>query len=149
MLKSSLDGICDESEYGSVLLSAGLDHREQRFHEAASGDALCPEGKFSPDHCVTKRSLGCVVGGFNVFMIDKRPEVIEMVEQFRACRFGRGMSTPLPFLQSHVEQALKAICVAFEPLTCQSSVANAVPVVEHFVCDFQQLSAQFGCACCS
>jgi len=78
MVKASLDGICDESEHRSVLLSAGLDHREHRFDESASGDTLCPERKFSPDHSVTKGSLGCVVGGFDVLAIDERPEIIEM-----------------------------------------------------------------------
>ena len=148
-MKSSLDGICDEGEDGAVLLSAGFDDREQRFHEAATCDTLCPERELSPDDGMAQRTLGCVVGGFDVFVIDECPEVVEMVEQFRAGRFCRGVSAPLPFFQNHVELALQAIDMTLEPRSRQSPVANAVPVVEHFLREFQQRSSHFGGTGCS
>ena len=79
-----------------------------------------------------------------MFVVDERPEVVEMVEQFRAGRLGRGVASPLPFLQNHVELALQAVRVTLEPLACQGSVTNAVPVVEQFLRELQQLSSPFG-----
>ena len=144
MLESSLDGFCDEGEDGAVLLSAGFDHGEQCFDETASGGALGAEGKFPPDDGVAERTLGGVVGGVDMFVVDERPEVVEMVEQFRAGRPGGGVAAPLPFLQNHVELALQAVRVTLEPCAGQSPVTNTVPLMEQFLREFQQLSPLFG-----
>ena len=76
------DGGGEIVEGVAMLLTAGFYHREHGLHEAAAGGALGAEGELSPDHRVTQRSLTRVVGRFNAFTADERPEPITMLVQF-------------------------------------------------------------------
>lgn len=40
MVEVGLDGLCDELEHVPLLLAAGFEDCQQRFHEAAAGGAL-------------------------------------------------------------------------------------------------------------
>ena len=56
------DGLDEELQGVSSLLSAGFDNAEQCLDEAAARRALGSEAELRPDDRVTQRSLGRIVG---------------------------------------------------------------------------------------
>jgi hypothetical protein len=77
-----MDGGGEVLEGAAALLPTGLDHRQHRFHEAATGGALCAEGKLAPDDGVTQRAFARVVRRFDAFATDEGPEPVAMLVQF-------------------------------------------------------------------
>jgi hypothetical protein len=70
----SFDCFGDEGKDVAGLLAARLDDRQDRFHEATPLGALRAERQFSSDHRVTQGALAGVVGRFDPFGVQKRPE---------------------------------------------------------------------------
>ena len=58
-------GVGHKREHVAVLLPAGFDHCEQRFHESAACCALRAKREFAPDHGLTQRPLRRIVRQFN------------------------------------------------------------------------------------
>ena len=83
-MEVGFDGLRDELEDVAVLLAAGFDGGQQRFHEAAAGSALRPERELPPDHGVTERPLRRVVRRFDAVHFQERPQPVAMVTQFPA-----------------------------------------------------------------
>ena len=69
--EESRDGICHKCEHVSLLLTAGLDHRQKCFDKSASGRTLCPETQLAPNDGVAQRSFGRVVCRLDAFLIQE------------------------------------------------------------------------------
>jgi hypothetical protein len=71
MCDMRFNGGSDKGKGVAMLLAAGFDHRQHRFHEAAAGRTLRPKRELSPDHRATQRcgrACGCcVLGGSEEF----------------------------------------------------------------------------------
>ena len=83
-MEFGVDCFGDEVEGIARLLAAGFNDGQHAFSEATAADALRAEREFSPDHCVTQRSLTGIVGRLDPFFIHERPEPVAMVIQFVA-----------------------------------------------------------------
>ena len=79
-----LNGVLDEFDNRAVLVAAGFDDCEHRFHVPVATCTLGAEAQFSPDHAVTQASLSSVIGRFNFGITQERPQVIVVSEQLLA-----------------------------------------------------------------
>jgi hypothetical protein len=70
------NGSGDNIQQVSLLLSAGLDHREHRFHEATASRTLSSEREFSPDHGVSQDLFCAIVSRADSSMIQKSPQLL-------------------------------------------------------------------------
>ena len=68
----------------TILQATGFDGSEHPLHEATAAGALGSKGQLAPDDGMAKDTLSGVVGGFNVLLIDERPEPFAMVVKFIA-----------------------------------------------------------------
>jgi len=60
-------------ETAAGLLTASLDNRENRFHEAATICTLGTKRELSPNHSWTQCAFTRVAGRFDPFDVQKRP----------------------------------------------------------------------------
>ncbi len=65
-------------------LAAGLYHRQHGSDEAAATGALCSEGELSPNHGMAQRPLARVVGRFDPFVAQERPQPLAVFVQLSA-----------------------------------------------------------------
>ena len=79
-----MDGGGQVLEGAAALLAADFDYGQHRFHEAAAPVALGAEAKLAPDDGVTQRTLARIVGRFDTFATNERPEPSSMLVQFPA-----------------------------------------------------------------
>ena len=71
---AGLDCLRDVVEHAAFLKPAGLNDGQHAFDEEAALHALSAERRLPPDHCMTKRSFGGVVGRLDAFVVNERPE---------------------------------------------------------------------------
>ena len=71
------DGGGDEVEDAAALLTAGFDHGQHRFHEAAARVALRAERQLAPDHEVSQGAFLAIVGRFHARLIHEQPKLVE------------------------------------------------------------------------
>ena len=68
------------------LAAAGFDDRQHPLDEPAARGRLRAEGQLPPDHGVTQRLLGGVVGRLDAFDFHEGPQVLAVLPQFLAER---------------------------------------------------------------
>ena len=78
----SCDRLSQEGEGVAMLLAAGFHDRQHRLDEPAAAGTLGPEGKFSPNHRMTQRSLARIVRRFDPFVAQERPQPRTVFVQF-------------------------------------------------------------------
>ena len=79
-----LDSLGGRGQHVLVLLAAGFDRAQQRFHEAAVVFALRAEAQLTPDHGMSQTSLSGVVGRFDAVGLQERPQPVAMTRQLPA-----------------------------------------------------------------
>ena len=79
-----LEGLGDRGQHVFVLLAAGFDHAQQRFHEAAAVFALRAEAQLSPNHGMTQAAFRRIVGWFDAVGLQERPQPVAMTRQLTA-----------------------------------------------------------------
>lgn len=85
------DGGGEPGEGVARLATAGFDHRQQAFDEAASLCGLCAEGELSPNHRVTQGALGGVVGRLDACDVHEGPQVVLVFDKFLAEALGQSV----------------------------------------------------------
>jgi len=63
---------------------ASFDNRENRFHEAATICTLGTKGELAPNHSRAQSAFTHVVGRFDPFNVQKRPQLLAMIIQWLA-----------------------------------------------------------------
>jgi len=59
------EGACQVGQSVAALLATRLQHAQQGLYEAVPRVALCSKTEFPPDHRVSQRTLGVIVGRRN------------------------------------------------------------------------------------
>ena len=75
---AGFDRLRDVVEHAACLKTAGLNDGQHAFDEEAALHALSAERRLPPDHCMTKRSFGSVVGRLDAFVVNERPEPLSV-----------------------------------------------------------------------
>ena len=75
------------------LLATGFDDVEQCLDEAAALRALGTEAEFAPDDCEAKCAFAGVVGRFDVYAAEERPQPLAVLQQFLAGARGLRVTT--------------------------------------------------------
>ena len=101
-----VDGGGEIVEDVAVLLAAGFDHCEHRFHKAAAAGALRAKGKLAPNDGVTQGALARVVGRLDPFLADESPKPCAMLVQFLTHADQRGVAA----LNTAQQQAFHLRC---------------------------------------
>lgn len=141
------EGINEEVEGVSFLLPTGFDDGQETFHEATAMFALSAEGEVLPDHRVAQRAFGSVVRRFDILAIDEHPQIVEVVQQFRAGRCCRTIRAAGTFGQNLFDFPLQTCHLTFETATSDFLIANAMPVMKQSMSAFQKtLTNSAGCS---
>ena len=142
MVEVAGDCIGDEREYAAVLLTAGFDDREQRFHEPAAGGALGAEREFPPDHRVTQRPLRRVVRRFDSGHIQERPQPLAMVMQLPAHAGQSRVTAEVAAQQQAVDLAADRLHQTLESAAGDRPVPATRPVMKQGLCRSHQVVPQ-------
>ena len=145
MVVWGFEGGGQDVEQVALLLAAGLDDRQQGFHDEATSGALGAEGQFAPDHGVTQHLFGANIGRLHAGMGEEHPELVPEVEQVLTQR-GAARVRGLP----PVFESLPQVVLNSEPNAVRHRAARdcpgtiIVPVVEHLAQLGQQPLADGG-----
>ncbi len=70
----SQQGLTEEIEHRTLLLTTGFDHRENALNKLAARIGLSAMRRASPDDGMAQRTFGTVVGGFHAGLSGKEPQ---------------------------------------------------------------------------
>ena len=146
MGEMSFDRVSQKGEGVAVLLATGFHHRQHRLDKAAAAGALGPEGKFTPNHCVTQRSLARIVRRFDPVVTQEHPQPRAMCVQFPA----RAARIDVTAFGAAQQQTLHVATDRSHPTQqCRPrnlSGTKVGPMLEQLACRMPQTIAEVLCA---